>query len=86
MFGTWLWTNLAMAGAWQVTLGFAMIGELGAIYFTVYKRKPILAGALFALAFGNWTGIVLIAPIFLYLLNKFKVEKTETEDQNPKTI
>ena len=74
MFGTWLWTNLAMAGAWQLTLGFAMIGELGAIYFTVYKRNPILAGAFFALAFGNRTEIVLTAPIFLFLLYKFKIQ------------
>lgn len=70
MFGTWLWTNLAMAGAWQLTLGFAMIGELGAIYFTVYKRNPILAGAFFALAFGNRTEIILTAPIFLFLIYK----------------
>ena len=47
MFGTWLWTNLAMAGAWQLTLGFAMIGELGAIYFTVYKRNPIVSRSFF---------------------------------------
>jgi hypothetical protein len=90
MFGTWLWTNLVMAGAWQLTLGFAMIGELGAIYFTVYKRNLILAGAFFALAFGNRTEIILTAPIYLFLLYKFKVQGSkfkveEIEDQKPKT-
>ncbi|MEZ5426480.1 MAG: hypothetical protein R2747_09460 [Pyrinomonadaceae bacterium] len=93
MFGTWFWTNLTMAGAWQLTLGFAMLGELGAIYFTVYDRKPILAGAFFALAFGNRTEIVLTAPIFLFLLwmpslGKKRAEKEKkdpgSEIRNPK--
>lgn len=79
MFGTWLWTNLVMAGAWQLTLGFAMLGELGAIYFTVYKRNPIAAGAFFALAFGNRTEIILTAPIYLFLLYKFKVQSSKFE-------
>lgn len=68
LFGTWMWTNETMAGAWQLALGFAMIGELGAIYFTVYDRKPWLAGLFFALAFGNRTEVLLTAPIFMYLL------------------
>jgi hypothetical protein len=42
-----------MTGAWHLALGFAMLGELGAIYFTVFNRKPLLAGLFFALAFGN---------------------------------
>ena len=92
MFGTWLWTNLAMAGAWQLTLGFAMIGELGAIYFAVYKKNPILSGAFFALAFGNRTEIVLIAPIFLYLINQVhsselgvQISDAKAESRKPKT-
>ena len=68
LFGTWLWTNLTMAGAWQLALGFAMLGELGAIYFTVFNRKPFLAGLFFALAFGNRTEILLTTPIFMFLL------------------
>jgi hypothetical protein len=68
LFGTFMWTNLTMGGAWQLALGFAVVGELGAIYFTVYDRRPLLAGAFFALAFGNRTEILLTAPIFLYLL------------------
>jgi hypothetical protein len=68
LFGTWMWTNLTFAGAWQIALGFAMIGELGAIYFSVFDRKPFFAGAFFALAFGNRTEILLAAPIFMFLL------------------
>jgi len=68
LFGTWTWTNVTMGGAWQLALGIALVGELGAIYFTVYNRKPLIAGAFFALAFGNRTEVLLTAPIFLYLL------------------
>ncbi|MBS1794548.1 MAG: hypothetical protein JSS81_11875 [Acidobacteria bacterium] len=68
MFGTWMWTNLAMAGAWQLALGFAMLGELGAIYFTVFDRRPLLAGFFFALAFGNRTEVLLTTPLLAYLL------------------
>ena len=68
LFGTWTWTNVTMGGAWQLALGFALVGELGAIYFTVYDRRPLIAGAFFALAFGNRTEILLTAPIFIYLL------------------
>ena len=75
LFGTWMWTNLTFAGAWQLALGFAVVGELGAIYFTIFDRRPLLAGALFALAFGNRTEILLTAPIFFYFLNRPKSEK-----------
>jgi hypothetical protein len=68
LFGTWMWTNLTMAGAWQLALGFAMVGELGAIYFTVYDRRPLIAGLFFALAFGNRTEVLLTAPVFFWLL------------------
>jgi hypothetical protein len=68
LFGTWMWTNLVMGGAWQLALGFAMVGELGAIYFTIFNRKPLLAGFFFALGFGNRTEILLTAPIFMFLL------------------
>jgi hypothetical protein len=70
LFGTFMWTNLTFAGAWQLALGFAMIGELGAIYFTVFDRRPLVAGLFFALAFGNRTENLLTAPVFLYLLNR----------------
>ncbi len=89
LFGTWMWTNLAMAGAWHLALGWAMLGELGAIYFTVFNRKPLVAGLFFALAFGNRTEILLTAPIFMYLLCRENFQRrnaeTQSENQTPKT-
>ncbi|MEP7149822.1 MAG: hypothetical protein ABI857_13160 [Acidobacteriota bacterium] len=81
LFGTWMWTNLTMAGAWQLALGFAMIGELGAIYFTVYDRRPLIAGLFFALAFGNRTEILLTAPLFFWLLLRKENEKAKGGDR-----
>lgn len=85
LFGTWMWTNETMAGAWQLALGFAMLGELGAIYFTVYNRRPMLAGLFFALAFGNRTEIILTAPIFMFLLLRdfrFQISDSKSQNQN----
>lgn len=82
LFGTFMWTNLTMGGAWQLALGFAMVSELGAIYFTVFDRRPVIAGAFFALAFGNRTEILLTAPIFLYLLNRRDAETPREEKQD----
>ncbi|HQU86929.1 MAG TPA: hypothetical protein PKY59_27595 [Pyrinomonadaceae bacterium] len=89
LFGTWMWMNLTFGGAWQFALGFAMIGELGAIYFTVYDRKPLVAGFFFAMAFGNRTENLLTAPIFMWILYKFQVssfkfqvEEIETENKS----
>ncbi len=84
LFGTWMWTNLTFGGAWQLALGFAMLGELGAIYFTVFNRKPLLAGFFFALAFGNRTEILLTAPIFMFLLWRkfdFKFQNSYSDDE-----
>ena len=67
VLATWCWCNLAYAGAWQLTLGFALMGEVGALYFTLIDRRPLLAGFFFAIAFGNRTEVLLVAPIFLYL-------------------
>src|SRR5439155_14209182 len=97
LFGTFTWTNLTFAGAWQLALGFAMVGELGAIYFTVYDRRPLIAGIFFALAFGNRTENLLTAPVFIYLLsrvpaeanavtaeiNKDKRQKSKIRDRKP---
>jgi hypothetical protein len=70
LFGTFAWTNLTFDGAWQLALGFAMLGEIGAICFTVFDRRPLVAGFFFALAFGNRTECLLTAPIFFYLLSR----------------
>lgn len=77
LFGTFTWTNLSMGGAWQLALAFALVGLLGAIYFSLFDRKPLIAGVFFALAFGNRTEILLTAPVFIYLL--WRGEKKETD-------
>jgi len=81
LFGTFTWTNLVFGGAWQLALGFAMLGELGAIWFLIYDRRPLLAGLFFALAFGNRTEVLLTAPVFLYLLNR---RTEERQNKKPK--
>ena len=68
VLATWAWCNLAYAGAWQLALGFALMGEAGALYFTLVNRRPVVAGFFFAIAFGNRTEVLLTAPIFFYLL------------------
>src|SRR5262245_22479994 len=70
IFGSWMWANLAFAGAWQIALGVAVAGQLAAIYFTMVKPAPLLAGLFFAIAYGNRTEVILTAPIFIYLIFK----------------
>jgi hypothetical protein len=88
LFGTFTWTNLTFAGAWQLALGFAVVGELGAIYFTVFDRRPLVAGIFFAMAFGNRTEILLTAPVFFYLLirDRREDEKGRTGEQEKKSF
>src|ERR1051326_6328884 len=66
IFATWMWCNLGFAGAWQIALGFALLGETGALYFTLLKPRPLVAGAWFALAVGNRTELAVTLPVFLY--------------------
>ena len=66
VFGTWAWCNLGFGGSWQIALGFALLGEVGALYFTLVQPYPFVAGAFFALAFGNRTELILVLPIYLY--------------------
>ena len=68
VFGTWMWANLAFGGAWQIALGMAVVGQLGALYFILIRPRPFIAGLFFALAFGNRTEIILLAPVFIYLI------------------
>jgi hypothetical protein len=67
VFGTWTWCNLGMGGAWQIALGLALLGETAALYFTLVRPSPFVAGAFFTLAFGNRTELLLTAPFYLYL-------------------
>jgi hypothetical protein len=87
LFGTFVWMNLTFAGAWQLALGFAMLGELGAIYFTVYDRRPLLAGLFFAMAFGNRTECLLTAPVLIYFLYRDGEEmRSSRETKEPAAI
>jgi hypothetical protein len=67
VFATWTWCNLGMGGAWQIALGLALLGETAALYFTVVRPSPFIAGAFFALAFGNRSELLMTAPFYLYL-------------------
>lgn len=67
VFGTWTWCNLGMGGAWQFALGLALLGQTAALYFTVVRPSPFIAGAFFTLAFGNRTELIITAPFYLYL-------------------
>ena len=82
VFGTWTWCNVGFGGAWQIALGFAFLGEIAALYFVLVDRRPIIAGAFFALAIGNRTEIVLCLPVFLCLLLK----RTAPETKDWKTL
>ena len=68
IFGTWVWCNLGFGGAWQIALGFALLGEAAALYFALVRPRPFLAGVFFALAFGNRTELLLTLPVYAYLL------------------
>ncbi|HMF46907.1 MAG TPA: hypothetical protein VKE29_09550 [Candidatus Udaeobacter sp.] len=67
VFGTWTWCNLGMGGAWQIALGLALLGETAALYFTLVRPSPFIAGAFFTLAVGNRTELLITAPFYLYL-------------------
>jgi len=66
IFGTWTWANLGFGGAWQIALGFALLGEVAALYFTLVRPQAWLAGACLALAFGNRVELILSTPFYLY--------------------
>jgi len=68
IFGTWTWCNLGFGGAWQIALGLALLGQTAALYFTLTRPSPFVAGAFFALAFGNRTELLITLPLYLYLL------------------
>jgi hypothetical protein len=68
VFGTWTWCNLGFGGAWQIALGLALLGQAAALYFTLARPSPFVAGAFFALAFGNRTELLITLPLYLYFL------------------
>jgi len=66
--GTWFMTNLLFAGSWQLALGFAVAGQLAALYWTVVRPRPFWAGVALAVAFGNRTEVMLTTPTLLVFL------------------
>lgn len=66
VFGTWTWCNLGFGGAWQIALGLALLGQTAALYFTLVRPSPWVAGTFFALAYGNRTELLITAPLYLY--------------------
>ena len=68
IFGTWTWCNLGFGGAWQIALGLAVLGQAAALYFTLARPSPFIAGAFFTLAFGNRTELLITLPLYLYFL------------------
>ncbi|PYJ15164.1 MAG: hypothetical protein DME94_07105 [Verrucomicrobia bacterium] len=66
VFGTWTWCNLGFGGAWQIALGLALLGQTAALYFTLVRSSPLVAGTFFALAYGNRTELLITAPLYLY--------------------
>jgi len=81
VLGTWMWANLAFAGSWHIALGVAVVAQLAALYFILIKFHPLLAGACFALAFGNRTEILLLAPIFFYLVYRQSSAAKESDSR-----
>src|SRR5207253_2160551 len=82
----WTWCNLAFGSAWQLALAGAMLGQFGALAFTLINRQPLLAGLCFALAFGNRTEILLTAPLFLYLLVRGDPYRRPVPDAPPTSL
>jgi hypothetical protein len=78
IFGTWTWCNLGFAGAWQIALGLALLGQTAALYFTLARPSPFVAGAFFTLAFGNRTELLITLPVYLYLLWRLPAERAFT--------
>ena len=67
IFGTWAWCNLGFGGSWQIALGLGLLGQAAALYFTLVRPLPLVAGAFFTLAFGNRTELLITLPLYLYL-------------------
>ena len=81
VFATWTWCNLGMGGAWQIALGLALLGETAALYFTLVRPSPFIAGLFFALAAGNRTELFITAPFYLYLFWRRSNENTSIQSR-----
>jgi hypothetical protein len=70
-----------MGGAWQIALGLALLGQVAALYFTLVRPSPFIAGAFFTLAFGNRTELLITAPFYLYFFWRRPVSVAEAPDR-----
>lgn len=85
IFATWTWCNLGFAGAWQIALGFALLGQAASLYYTLVRRNPLLAGAWFAVALGNRTELLLTVPIYLYFFWFARSSENRNDDDGVTT-
>lgn len=67
LFGTWAWTNIAAFDAWQIALGLGFAWTLGSLHALIVKRDALVCGFWFALAFGQRTEIITLAPLIGWL-------------------
>src|SRR6184192_1915954 len=81
VFGTWTWCNLGFGDAWQIALGLALLGQTAALYFTLVRPSPLVAGTFFALAYGNRTELLITAPFYLYLLWRRSNDNTASQSR-----
>ena len=82
VFGTWTWCNLGFGGAWQIALGLALLGQTAALYFTLVRPSPLVAGTFFALAYGNRTELLITAPLYLYFFRQCSERTTPLWSRN----
>jgi hypothetical protein len=67
LFGTWAWTNIVAYDAWQIALGLGFAWNLGALHALIVRRDALVCGFWFAMAFGQRTEIVTLAPLMAWL-------------------
>ena len=80
IFATWAWCNLGFAGAWQMALGFALLGQTAALYHTLVRPNSFLAGAWLAVACGSRTELFITVPIFAWLWLSRPAENSGAEN------
>ena len=67
LFGTWAWTNIVAFDAWQIALGLGLAWTLGSLHALIVRRDALMCGFWFAVAFGQRTEIVTLAPMIAWL-------------------
>ncbi|MBC8135005.1 MAG: hypothetical protein H8F28_03855 [Fibrella sp.] len=81
VFGSWAFVNMTMANGWQIAMTLSLFGQLGAMVLILHDRSPLLAGVLFAIAYGNRTEIILTAPLYMYLMVRYDPFRNRNEGE-----